>query len=358
MFENLQLVKLRYEEMGERLSDPSVLSDQERWQKLNKEHASLETVVHTYDRYQNALKELSDAKEMLELESDPELREMAKEEITSLEDQISHLEHEMKILLLPKDPNDEKNVFVEIRAGAGGDEASLFAGEIYRMYVRYAERRGWRTEMESLSENGLGGVKEVVFQVQGESVFSRMKYESGVHRVQRVPVTESGGRIHTSTITVAVMAEVDDTIDIEIDPNDLRIDIFRSSGAGGQKVNKTSSAIRITHLPTGIVVQCQNERSQYQNKDKAMQILKARLYDIEQAKLHDSVASDRKSQVGTGERSEKIRTYNFPQTRVTDHRIKYTSHRLEQILDGDLDEIIDRLIEEDQSRKLAESGDS
>ena len=212
--------------------------------------------------------------------------------------------------------------------------------------------------MESLSENGLGGVKEVVFQVQGDSVFSRMKYESGVHRVQRVPVTESGGRIHTSTITVAVMAEVDDTIDIEIDPNDLRIDIFRSSGAGGQKVNKTSSAIRITHLPTGIVVQCQNERSQYQNKDKAMQILKARLYDIEQAKLHDSVASDRKSQVGTGDRSEKIRTYNFPQTRVTDHRIKYTSHRLEQILDGDLDEIIDRLIEEDQSRKLAESGDS
>ena len=358
MFENLQLVKLRYEEMGERLSDPSVLADQEKWQKLNKEHASLEAVVQTYDRYLSAIKDLQDAEELLEMESDPELKTMAREEIDLSKERIGQLEHELKILLLPKDPNDEKNVFVEIRAGAGGDEASLFAGEIYRMYVRYAERRGWRSEMESLSENGLGGIKEVVFQVEGDNVYSRMKYESGVHRVQRVPVTESGGRIHTSTITVAVMSEVDDVAEIDIDPNDLRIDIFRSSGAGGQKVNKTSSAIRITHLPTGIVVQCQNERSQYQNKDKAMAILRARLYDIEQAKLHDSVASDRRSQVGTGDRSEKIRTYNFPQTRVTDHRIKYTSHRLEQILDGDLDEIIDRLIEEDQSRKLAESGES
>lgn len=354
MFENLKQVVLRYEEMGDRLSDPSVLQDQAKWQQLNKEHASLEELVNTYLDYVKAETGLADAKEMLEMESDADMREMAKEEIASCEAELQNLTHKLQILLLPKDPNDEKNVFVEIRAGAGGDEAALFAGEIYRMYQRYAERRGWKLEVESESESDLGGMKEVVFSMEGTNVYSRMKYESGVHRVQRVPVTESGGRIHTSTITVAVLPEAEE-VDVQIDPNDLRIDIFRSSGAGGQKVNKTSSAIRITHIPTGIVVQCQNERSQYQNKDKAMQILRARLLDIEDAKMHDSVASDRRSQVGTGDRSEKIRTYNFPQTRVTDHRIHYTTHRLEQILSGDLDEIIDRLIEEDQARKLSQN---
>ncbi len=354
MFENLQQVVIRYEETGDRLSDPALLADQEKWQAVNKEHASLEKLVSVYKSYTAAVQNLSDAKEMLEMESDEELRSMAKEEIAESETRIEKLTQELRILLLPKDPNDEKDVFVEIRAGAGGDEASLFTAEIGRMYQRYAERRGWKTDMISLSENGLGGVKEAVFQVSGSDVYSRMKYESGVHRVQRVPATESGGRIHTSTMTVAVLPQVED-VDVEIDPNDLRIDIFRSSGAGGQKVNKTSSAIRITHLPTGIVVQCQNERSQYQNKDKAMQILKARLLEIENSKQSESVASDRRSQVGTGDRSEKIRTYNFPQTRVTDHRIKYTTHRIDAIMDGDLDEILDRLIEADQARALSAS---
>ncbi len=354
MFENLQQVVIRYEETGDRLSDPALLADQEKWQAVNKEHASLEKLVSVYKSYTAAVQNLSDAKEMLEMESDEELRSMAKEEIAESEARIEKLTQELRILLLPKDPNDEKDVFVEIRAGAGGDEASLFTAEIGRMYQRYAERRGWKTDMISLSENGLGGVKEAVFQVSGSDVYSRMKYESGVHRVQRVPATESGGRIHTSTMTVAVLPQVED-VDVEIDPNDLRIDIFRSSGAGGQKVNKTSSAIRITHLPTGIVVQCQNERSQYQNKDKAMQILKARLLEIENSKQSESVASDRRSQVGTGDRSEKIRTYNFPQTRVTDHRIKYTTHRIDAIMDGDLDEILDRLIEADQARALSAS---
>ena len=354
MFENLQQVVIRYEETGDRLSDPALLADQEKWQAVNKEHASLEKLVSVYKSYTAAVQNLSDAKEMLEMESDEELRSMAKEEIAESETRIEKLTQELRILLLPKDPNDEKDVFVEIRAGAGGDEASLFTAEIGRMYHRYAERRGWKTDMISLSENGLGGVKEAVFQVSGSDVYSRMKYESGVHRVQRVPATESGGRIHTSTMTVAVLPQVED-VDVEIDPNDLRIDIFRSSGAGGQKVNKTSSAIRITHLPTGIVVQCQNERSQYQNKDKAMQILKARLLEIENSKQSESVASDRRSQVGTGDRSEKIRTYNFPQTRVTDHRIKYTTHRIDAIMDGDLDEILDRLIEADQARALSAS---
>ena len=354
MFENLQQVVLRYEETGERLNDPSVIADQAKWQAFSKEHASLEELVQTYQRYLAAQEQLTEGKELLETESDEELRVLAKEEIDAAGKDIEDLTKQLRILLLPKDPNDEKNVFVEIRAGAGGDEAALFAAEIERMYQRYAERRGWHTESVSLSESGLGGIKEAVFQVNGKNVYSRMKYESGVHRVQRVPVTESGGRIHTSTITVAVLPEVDE-VEVEIDPNDLRIDIFRSSGAGGQKVNKTSSAIRITHLPTGIVVQCQNERSQYQNKDKAMQILRARLLEIEESKQHESVSSDRRGQVGTGDRSEKIRTYNVPQTRVTDHRIKYTTHRLEGIMDGDLDEIIDRLIEEDQSRQLASS---
>ena len=354
MFENLQQVVIRYEETGDRLSDPALLADQEKWQAVNKEHASLEKLVSVYKSYTAAVQNLSDAKEMLEMESDEELRSMAKEEIAESEARIEKLTQELRILLLPKDPNDEKDVFVEIRAGAGGDEASLFTAEIGRMYQRYAERRGWKTDMISFPRMVWEGSRKPFFRSAVLTYIPAWKYESGVHRVQRVPATESGGRIHTSTMTVAVLPQVED-VDVEIDPNDLRIDIFRSSGAGGQKVNKTSSAIRITHLPTGIVVQCQNERSQYQNKDKAMQILKARLLEIENSKQSESVASDRRSQVGTGDRSEKIRTYNFPQTRVTDHRIRYTTHRIDAIMDGDLDEILDRLIEADQARALSAS---
>lgn len=289
---------------------------------------------------------------MLEEESDEEMRELAKEEMNESKARIEELEKELKILLLPKDPNDDKNVIVEIRAGAGGDEAALFAAEIYRMYVHYAESRRWRVEMISLNENGIGGFKECVFMITGQGAYSRLKYESGVHRVQRVPETESGGRIHTSTITVAIMPEAEE-VDVELDMNDCKFDVFRASGNGGQCVNTTDSAVRLTHIPTGIVISCQDEKSQLKNKDKALKVLRARLYEMELAKQHDAEAEARKSQVGTGDRSEKIRTYNFPQGRVTDHRIKLTLHKLDTILNGDLDEIIDSLIAADQTAKLA-----
>lgn len=352
MFDRLQELVNRYEELGVRLNEPQVIGDQVLWQKLMREHAGLMPLVETYRRYKRAKQDEEDAKLMLEEEKDEELRQMAKEELAESREAAAQLETELKILLLPKDPNDEKNVFVEIRGGAGGDEAALFAAQLYRMYGRYAERRGWKTELASLNENGLGGFKEVVFMVQGRGAYSRLKYESGVHRVQRVPVTESGGRIHTSTVTVAVLPEAEE-VDVEIDPNDIRVDVFRSSGNGGQCVNTTDSAVRITHYPTGIVISCQDEKSQLKNKDKAMKVLRARLYEMELAKQQAEISADRKSQVGTGDRSEKIRTYNFPQTRVTDHRIKLTTHRIDEIMDGELDEVIDGLITADQAAKLA-----
>ena len=352
MFDRLQELVNRYEELGVRLNEPQVIGDQVLWQRLMREHAGLMPLVETYRRYKRAKQDEEDAKLMLEEEKDEELRQMAKEELAESREAAAQLETELKILLLPKDPNDEKNVFVEIRGGAGGDEAALFAAQLYRMYGRYAERRGWKTELASLNENGLGGFKEVVFMVQGRGAYSRLKYESGVHRVQRVPVTESGGRIHTSTVTVAVLPEAEE-VDVEIDPNDIRVDVFRSSGNGGQCVNTTDSAVRITHYPTGIVISCQDEKSQLKNKDKAMKVLRARLYEMELAKQQAEISADRKSQVGTGDRSEKIRTYNFPQTRVTDHRIKLTTHRIDEIMDGELDEVIDGLITADQAAKLA-----
>ena len=322
-----------------------------------KEQSDLAPIVEAYKEYKKCNQNIEDSLAMLEEESDEEMRELAKEELSESRARVAELEQELKILLLPKDPNDDKNVIVEIRAGAGGDEAALFAAEIYRMLVHYAERRRWKTEMISLNENGIGGFKECVFMISGQGAYSRLKYESGVHRVQRVPETESGGRIHTSTITVAIMPEAEE-VDVELDMNDCRFDVFRASGNGGQCVNTTDSAVRLTHIPTGIVISCQDEKSQLKNKDKALKVLRARLYELELAKQHDAEAEARKSQVGTGDRSEKIRTYNFPQGRVTDHRIKLTLHKLDSILDGDLDEIIDSLIAADQAAKLAKMNEN
>ena len=343
---------IRYEEVMGELQEPDVANDTERFRKLMKEQSDLAPIVEAFKEYKQCRQNEEDSLVMLEEESDEEMRELAKEELNEAKARIEELERELKILLLPKDPNDDKNVIVEIRAGAGGDEAALFAAEIYRMYVHYAESRRWRPEMISLNENGIGGFKECVFMLTGQGAFSRLKYESGVHRVQRVPETESGGRIHTSTITVAIMPEAEE-VDVELDMNDCKFDVFRASGNGGQCVNTTDSAVRLTHIPTGIVISCQDEKSQLKNKDKALKVLRARLYELELAKQHDAEAEARKSQVGTGDRSEKIRTYNFPQGRVTDHRIKLTLHKLDTILGGDLDEIIDSLIAADQSAKLA-----
>lgn len=352
MFDKLDDLLIRFEELMSELQEPDVANDQNRFRKLMKEQSDLAPIVEAYNEYKSAKQAITDSEEMLEMESDEEMRELAKEELSSSKKRVEELEHELKILLLPKDPNDDKNIMVEIRAGAGGDESALFAAEVYRMYVHYAESRHWKTEMISFSENGIGGFKEVVFMVSGQGVYSRMKYESGVHRVQRVPETESGGRIHTSTCTVAIMPEAEE-IDFHLDMNDCKFDVFRASGNGGQCVNTTDSAVRLTHIPTGIVISCQDEKSQLKNKDKALKVLRSRLYEMELAKQHDAEAEARRSQIGTGDRSEKIRTYNFPQGRVTDHRIKLTLHRLENILNGDLDEIIDSLIAADQAAKLS-----
>ena len=357
MFDKLEDLLIRYEEIMSTLQEPDVANDQNRFRKLMKEENDLQPIVKAYKEYKQAKQDIEDSLAMLEDESDEEMREMAKEELNDAKKRVEDLEQELKILLLPKDPNDDKNVIVEIRAGAGGDEAALFAAELYRMYVHYAESRRWRVETMSADETGIGGMKEVNFMITGQGAYSRLKYESGVHRVQRVPETESGGRIHTSTATVAVMPEAEE-VDVVIDEKDIRIDVMRASGNGGQCVNTTDSAVRLTHYPTGIVVYSQTEKSQLQNKDKAFAILRAKLYDIECQKAHDAEAEMRRSQIGTGDRSEKIRTYNFPQGRVTDHRIKLTLHQLGNVLDGDLDEVIDPLIAADQSAKLAKMQDN
>lgn len=352
MFDKLEDLLIRLEEVLSELGEPDVANNQERFQKLMKEQAELQPIVDAYKEYKKSKETIEDSLAMLEEENDEEMREMLKEELADAKKRVEELEHELKILLLPKDPNDNKNVIVEIRAGAGGDEAALFAAEIYRMYVKYAESQRWKTEMLSLNENGIGGFKEVTFMINGQGAYSKLKYESGVHRVQRVPETESGGRIHTSTITVAIMPEAEE-IDFHLDMNDCKFDVFRASGNVGQCVNTTDSAVRLTHIPTGIVISCQDEKSQLKNKDKALKVLRSRLYEMELEKQHDAEAEARRSQVGTGDRSEKIRTYNFPQGRVTDHRIKLTLHRLDSIMNGDIGEIIDNLIAADQAAKLS-----
>lgn len=340
--QKLQALEVRFEEITEKLSDPQIASDPEAYAKLAKEHASLEEIVKTFREYKRALKEIAENKKLLE-EADEELRMLAREEIKSLEELVESLEKNLPLMLLPKDPHDEGGVILEIRAGAGGEEAALFAGELLRMYQRYAERKGWKFEILDANETGLGGFKEVIARIDGKGAYSRLKFESGVHRVQRVPVTESGGRIHTSTVTVAVLPEVDE-VEVEIRPEDLKIETMRAGGHGGQHVNKTESAVRITHIPTGIVVSCQNERSQHQNKATALKILRAKLFELAQKEQMEKVQKERRAQVGTGERSEKIRTYNFPQNRVTDHRVGLTIYNLPEVLDGALDQFIDALI--------------
>lgn len=353
MLDKLKAIEEKYNELGQQIIDPEVINDRENWQKLMKEHADLEPIVMKYKEYIKIVESLEEAKEMLKEKIDDEMREFLKEELKDLEAKEEATREELKILLVPKDPNDEKNVIVEIRAGAGGDEAALFAGDLYRMYTRYAERNRWKTELMSINEIGIGGIKEVIFMIKGKGAYSKLKYESGVHRVQRVPETEASGRIHTSTATVAVLPEAED-VDIEINEKDLKIDIYRSSGAGGQHVNTTDSAVRITHIPTGIVVACQDERSQIKNREKAMKILKSRLYDKMLMEQEAERAEERKGQVGTGDRSERIRTYNFPQGRVTDHRINMTIYKLDSFMDGEIDEMIEALITSDQAKKLSE----
>ena len=344
MFDKLKAVEMRFEEIGQLLSDPAVISDNEQFKKLMKEHKELTPIVDKYREYSAAKNAEAEAKELLDEGGlDKDFKELVEEEYLTAKTNLEKFSEELKILLLPKDPNDDRNVIVEIRGGAGGEEAALFAGVLMRMYTMYAESRRWNVEIVSANETELGGYKEVSFMIEGEGAYSRFKYESGVHRVQRVPETETSGRIHTSTLTVAVLPEAED-VEIEINPADLQIDTFRSSGAGGQHINKTESAIRITHMPTGLVVECQDERSQFKNKDKAMKVLRSRLYEMEQAKQNEAIASDRKAQVGTGDRSERIRTYNYPQGRVTDHRIGLTLYKLESIVNGDIDEVVDSLI--------------
>lgn len=356
MFEKIEIFDKRYSELNQKLYEPQVASNPEEYQKIMKEIKSIEEIVLTYREYKKALTAQEESLEILNETSDSEMRELAQAELDDAKESIEKLSEELKILLLPKDPNDERNVIVEIRGGAGGEESALFSVVLFRMYSMYAEKKGYKIEVINANETELGGYKEISFMIEGEGAYSRFKYESGVHRVQRVPETESQGRVHTSTTTVAVLPEAED-VELEIDPNDLKIDTFRSSGAGGQHINKTSSAIRITHIPTGTVVECQDERSQYKNKDKALKVLKSRLLKEKQDKQASEIAADRKSQVGTGDRSERIRTYNYPQGRLTDHRIGLTLYKLEDILNGNLDEVIDALVTADRAEKLKESMD-
>ncbi len=357
MFDKLEDLLIRFEEIMGELNEPNVTDNQKRFRALMKEQSDLTPIVDAYKEYKQRNQDVEDSLSMLEIEDDEDMRDMLKEELSDARKRIEELETELKILLLPKDPNDDKNVIVEIRAGAGGDEAALFAAEIYRMYAHYAETRRWRVEVMEMDEIGIGGLKSASFMITGQGAYSVMKYESGVHRVQRVPETESGGRIHTSTITVAVMPEAEE-VDVVINENDIRIDVMRASGSGGQCVNTTDSAVRLTHIPTGIVIYSQTEKSQIQNKAKAYALLRTKLYDLEQQKAHDAEAELRRSQVGTGDRSEKIRTYNFPQGRVTDHRIGLTLYKLEKIMDGDIQEIIDACIAADQAAKLAKMNEN
>ena len=348
MFEKLEAIEKRYEELNKEIADPNLISNQSEWQKAMKEHASLEELVQKFREYKKVKKEMEEAEELLK---DPEMKELAEAEYHEKKEQLPKLEEELKFLLIPKDPDDEKNIICEIRAGAGGEEAALFAGTLFRMYSMYAEKKHWKIEVLNENDTGLGGYKEISFMITGKGVYSRLKFESGVHRVQRVPDTESSGRIHTSTVTVAVLPVVED-VEIEINPSDIKMEVFRSSGAGGQHINKTSSAVRLIHIPTGITVECQTERSQFQNRDNAMKMLRTKLYEIEKQKQDSTIANARKSQVGSGDRSEKIRTYNYPQGRITDHRIGMSIYQMENFLDGDLDEMIDNLIAADRAEKL------
>ena len=357
ILDRLAFIENKYDELSVKISDPSIMANQTEWRRFCKEHADLEVIVNKYREYKNVLDEIDINKEMLGEEDDREMREMVQEELKSLSEQKEKSESELQILLLPKDPNDDKNVFVEIRGGAGGDEAALFASNLFRMYTRYAETQRWKVELMSANETDIGGFKEVVFMIKGDGAYSKLKYESGVHRVQRVPDTESSGRIHTSTATVAVLPEVDD-VEIDVHDKDVRIDVFRASGNGGQCVNTTDSAVRITHIPTGLVVACQDEKSQLKNKEKAMKVLKARLFEQAEAKRLAGIAEDRKSQVGTGDRSERIRTYNYPQGRVTDHRIGLTLYKLETFLNGDIEEMLNALITADQAEKMKAMGNA
>ena len=352
MFDKLSFISDKYNALTDKVSDPQIIADQSKWQKYAKELSELEPIVKKFQEYQQVKKIIAESKELLnESSSDEELRELAKLELSEMEDKVEPLEEELKVLLLPKDPNDEKNVILEIRAGTGGDEAALFGADLFRMYSRYAERRGWKTELMEMSETGIGGIKEAVLLIKGKGAYSRLKYESGAHRVQRVPETESSGRVHTSAATVAVLPEVDE-VEVNLNPNDVRVDVYRSSGNGGQSVNTTDSAVRLTHIPTGTVVTCQDEKSQIKNTEKAFTVLAARLYDVMIREQTDEISQQRKSQVGSGDRSERIRTYNFPQGRVSDHRTGVTLYKLDAFLDGDLDEIIDGLITTDQAEKM------
>jgi len=351
MFDRLDELEIKYNDLANKVNDPEVISDNNTWRVLMKEHSDLTPIIEAYREYKRLSDQIEEAKQMLNDESDEELRQLAKDELKEGQEGLDKITEALKILLLPKDPNDDKNVIVEIRGGAGGDEAALFANSLYRMYSLYADSRRWKTEVMSSNENGIGGFKEISFMINGKGAYSRLKYESGVHRVQRVPATESSGRIHTSTVTVAVLPEAED-VDVNLDMNDVRVDVYRSSGNGGQSVNTTDSAVRVTHMPTGIVVACQDEKSQLKNKDKALKILKAKLYELELERMQSELSAERRSQIGTGDRSERIRTYNFPQSRVTDHRIGLTLHKLDAVLNGDLDEILDNCITQDQAQKL------